>query len=110
MDFLLPLLGLPKMPVKTLAKALGLVVALVPSHGAIARICTCSGYLDLEKHVEFTGWKGSVVILDQTIQELRFFYSHAFQLNGSLLVHLCQMLESIQSYLGQCPNLIGFWR
>ncbi len=53
---MLPLLGLPK---------------------------TRSGYLDLEKHVEVTGWKGLVVILDQTIQELRFFYSHAFQLNGS---------------------------
>ncbi len=39
--------------------------------------------MDLEKHVEVTGWKGSVVILDQTIQELRFFYSQAFQLNGS---------------------------
>jgi hypothetical protein len=82
-EFLVPLLNLHSVPVKTLAKALGLVIALIPSHGALARICTRSGYVDLERHVEQPGWKGLVEMSDQAVMELRFFVAHIMDLNGS---------------------------
>jgi hypothetical protein len=44
--------------VKALASILGKIVSTKPSHGPLSRICTRSGYLDIEEHVRNRGWKG----------------------------------------------------
>jgi len=69
-------------PVKTLAKVLGKVVSCVPSHGPHARVCTRSGYRDLQAQVDAAGWNARVRISDNCKRELRLFKSILGPRNG----------------------------
>ena len=51
--------------VKGLARILGRIAALLPSHGPLARVWTRSGYAAFESHVEANSWKGNVHIPEQ---------------------------------------------
>jgi hypothetical protein len=63
-DWILPQLSLETLPVKQLSKILGKIVALIPSHGPLALVCTRSGYCVVEDHVEKNGWSGSVTLTE----------------------------------------------
>ncbi len=75
-------LALEIMPVKHLAKLLGNVIALLPSHGSVVRICTGSGYAALENHVDNFGWTGMLKLTPAIKIELRFFLNNADRFNG----------------------------
>jgi len=73
--------------VKQLAQILGKIVSCVPSHGPHARVCTRSGYRDLQAQVDLTGWKSQVSLSPSTIRELSFFRSILGPRNGYPLLH-----------------------
>ena len=73
----------PKIQVKELSSILGKMISLFPSHGAIVRICTRSGYIMLESHVAVFGWTGYIHWSKPTLKEFSFFLSKAFKFNGS---------------------------
>jgi hypothetical protein len=81
-DWILPLLNEVSIPVKTLAKIMGKITSLVPSHGPFAQICTRSGYMAIESHVDAFGWFGSVLLSDPCKTELNFFLQHCSSHNG----------------------------
>jgi hypothetical protein len=68
--------------VKILAKILGKIVSLKPSHGPLARICTRSGYLDIDEHVRVRGWKGKLRLSTPCKQELIFWQLNSEGRNG----------------------------
>ncbi len=70
-------------PVKQLASLLGKIISLSPSHGAIVRICTRSGYIMLETHVNQFGWVGQIVWSPETRKEFEFFLMNANKFNGA---------------------------
>jgi len=53
-------------PAKKLAKILGKIVSCIPSHGPYARICSRSGYMDLQKAVDAWGWAPQVTLSEST--------------------------------------------
>jgi len=67
---------------KDLAKVLGKIVSCLPSHGPYARICTRSGYIDLQSIVDEKGWNASITLSDATKREFRFFTSTISSHNG----------------------------
>ncbi len=75
------------LPVRSLARLLGNIIALLPSHGAIARICTRSGYAGLEDHTTRFGWSGLLPITASMVAELEFFKSQSGQFNGQRIRH-----------------------
>ena len=70
------------LPIKKLSSLLGKIIALLPSHGSMVRICTRSGYIMLESHVALHGWQGSVMWSPEAWREISFFGKHAFLFNG----------------------------
>jgi len=71
--------------VKLLAKLLGLIISLEPSHDVLARVSTRSGYIDLAQHTETFGWKGSLQLSLETKEEIKFFEENMYKGNGSLI-------------------------
>jgi len=69
-------------PIKHLAKILGNIVALIPSHGFIARVASKSGYALIEKHTAEFGWKGHSFIDEATKNEWKFFMDSMDKSNG----------------------------
>jgi len=69
-------------PVKHLAKILGNIVALIPSHGFLARVASKSGYALIEKKTSQFGWKGQVYIDEATKNEWKFFIEAIEKSNG----------------------------
>jgi len=69
--------------IKNLAKVLGKIISTIPSHGFLAMVCSRSGYVMQESHVQSFGWKGKIVLNDSTKRELSFFASKISSLNGS---------------------------
>jgi len=59
-------------PIKHLAKILGNIIALIPSHGFVARVASKSGYGLIEKHTSEFGWKGQVFVDRSTKDEWKF--------------------------------------
>jgi len=86
-DFLLHFLTSQDHSVKKLAKLLGKIVACIPSHGPYARICTRSGYIDLQRVVDTSGWDARVVISEATVRELQFFLKVLATKNGYPILH-----------------------
>lgn len=70
------------MPARHLARVLGLIISLEPSHGMATRISTRSGYSLLAAHTESLGWKGSLAVTDGIKRELNFFLSSLESRNG----------------------------
>ncbi len=70
------------LPVKRLSSLLGKIIALLPSHGSMVRICTRSGYIMLESHVASYGWHGSVQWSPEAWREISFFSKQASLFNG----------------------------
>jgi hypothetical protein len=73
--------------VKDLAKLLGKITSLIPSHGSAARICTKSGYAVQEAHVQAIGWKGRVQLTQAVKDELLFFAHNIEYFNNSPMEH-----------------------
>jgi len=67
---------------KELAKVLGKIVSCIPSHGPYARICTRSGYMDLQQAVDAKGWKAIVPLSDSTRKEFQLFLRSVRTHNG----------------------------
>jgi hypothetical protein len=84
--------------VRTLAKVLGNIISLIPSHGALARICTRSGYVAVEKHVELHGWKGALPLDSAILKEFEFFNNHISSCNGHPIEHEFNVVR-IESFL-----------
>lgn len=82
-QFILNALEKPTIEAKILAKLLGRVVALLPSHGTSVRICTRSGYGLLDQHVRLRGWQGSLDWTAEAKSELQFFVLHAKNFDGA---------------------------
>lgn len=80
-------LPLSATPPKQLAKVIGKVSACIPSHGPIARICTRSGYIDLQSHVDNYGWKGMVMLSQNTKREFALFLDVMNLQNGHPFSH-----------------------
>jgi len=68
--------------VKDLAKLLGKIISLIPSHGWIARVCTRTGYKLLQEHVDTKGWKGHVEMDEVFQEEMLFLKDNLFKFNG----------------------------
>ena len=79
--------GSQVLQVRTLAKLIGNIAALQPSHGYLARICTRSGYLLISSHVEAHGWTGNVTLTKECVQELKFFEERCLDCNGTLITN-----------------------
>ena len=77
------LLGRTQTPVKHLAKVLGIITSLEPSHGMSARISTRSGYSALAEHTETFGWKGLIHLSEGMHREIKFFEEGINERNGS---------------------------
>jgi len=69
-------------PVKHLAKILGNIVALIPSHGFAARVASKSGYALIESHTSQFGWQGQVCVDEATKSEWKFFLEAIDKSNG----------------------------
>lgn len=80
-------LQLTKTPAKHLAKVLGKVVSCISSHGPYARVCTRSGYADLQSTVDKFGWGASVLISENTKRELNLFLDVLGPHNGHTFAH-----------------------
>jgi len=76
-------LSCEKMDIKQLAKVQGKIIALIPSHGFLARVSSKSGYNLIESHTSCSGWKGSVLIPEGVKKEWRFFLENVRVGNGS---------------------------
>jgi len=72
---------------KKLAKLLGKIVACIPSHGPFARVCTRSGYIDLQCEVDRRGWDGQVTVATSTLAELQLFLKVLGPRNGFPIRH-----------------------
>lgn len=72
---------------KKLAKVLGKVVACIPSHGPLARVCTRSGYRDIQEGVDRRGWSTRVLLSSSTLQELLLFQQVLRSRNGYPILH-----------------------
>jgi hypothetical protein len=77
-------LGQAEVEVKDLAKVLGKIVSLRPSHGPLARISSRSGSIDVDVHVNNNSkkWEGKLRISQPTKQELLFFMMNCANKNG----------------------------
>lgn len=71
--------------IKDLAKLMGKMIALLPSHGSLARICTRSGYSLIDSHVRLHGWSGNLTIASECVTEIKFFLQNVFLCNGALI-------------------------
>ncbi len=71
---------------KQLAKILGKLISMFPSHGTTVRICTRSGYSMLEPHVAAHGYKGHITWSTEAWKEIKFFWQNADFFNGSRIV------------------------
>lgn len=72
--------------VKNLAKLLGKMISLSPSHGSCVRICTRSGYAMLEEHVASRGWKGVIPWTLPARREMFYFAQVARHFNGAPII------------------------
>ena len=72
-----------EIPIKHLARVLGLIVSLEPSHGMATRISTRSGYATVAEHTERQGWRGTVQLKNEVKRELKFFLDGLHTRNGS---------------------------
>jgi len=72
---------------KKLAKVLGKVVSCIPSHGPFSRVCTRSGYRDMQMAVDRFGWTCQVNISEATIRELQLFADVLGSKNGFPIKH-----------------------
>ena len=70
-------------PVKHLARVLGQIISLEPSHGMSTRVSTRSGYAILAEHVESFGWIGVIHLTEGVKRELVFFMEGIQNRNGS---------------------------
>ncbi len=74
-------------PVKVLARSVGQIIALSPSHGPIVQICTRSSFELIQAHVNAYGWAGSLQWSQPALAELRFFLSEGPSFNGAGIPH-----------------------
>jgi len=77
----------PSCSAKDLAKVLGKMVSCIPSHGPYARVCTRSGYIDLQQAVDAGGWKTIVHLSDSTRGEFELFLKTMRVHNGYPMVN-----------------------
>jgi hypothetical protein len=82
-----------RIEVKKLAKILGKIVSLRPSHGTLSRICTRSGYLDVDQHVQKYNWKGTLSLSTSCKQEFIFFMMTAKEKNGFPIFNACRAIR-----------------
>ena len=68
--------------VHLLAKLIGKIVSLHPSHGMVTRVCMRSAYLVLALHTEKFGWKGAGTLSESARSELQFFMKVIWECNG----------------------------
>lgn len=68
--------------IRRLAKVLGNIIGLLPSHGFAARVASKSGYALIEKHISEFGWKGHVCLDQATKDEWDFFLTAIESNNG----------------------------
>lgn len=76
-------LSLRSMEIRKFAKVQGKIVALIPSHGFLAKVCSRSGYCQIERHVSEFGWKGHIYIEQNTRDEWELFLGSLRQDNGA---------------------------
>ncbi len=69
--------------VHLLAKLLGKIVSLHPSHGMVTRVCTRSAYLVLALHTEKFGWTGVATLSESAKTEIQFFVTMIRECNGA---------------------------
>ncbi len=69
--------------VKHLAKILGNIIALEPSHGMLARVVTRSGYSAIAAHTEERGWQGVIKVTESMRREFQFLLDNLDSRNGS---------------------------
>lgn len=75
------------LPPKVLARVLGKIISLKPSHGSSVLICTKSSYVCLEKTVQERGWRSNngIVLSEESKRELHFFLDNIDILNGHII-------------------------
>jgi len=93
-------LPLQRCSAKKLAKVLGKVVSCIPSHGPFSRICTRSGYRDLQMAVDKFGWSCQVELSEATIRELKLFSHVLGPRNGFPIRHHLTDVR-IETFLSQ---------
>jgi len=76
-------LGDSAIDVRELAKILGNIISLIPSHAFIARISSRSGYSVLAAHVEEFGWSGACWLSQEIKKEWIFCLENIFSRNGA---------------------------
>jgi len=86
-EFITHVLETREHSVKKLAKLLGKIVSCIPSHDPYARICTQSGYIDLQVAVDRHGWDSRTVLSESTIFELQLFLRVIAVRNGYPILH-----------------------
>jgi len=62
-------------------------VSCIPSHGPYARVCTRSGYVDLQTAVDSKGWFAKITLSDSTVRELTLFLKVLGPHNGFPILH-----------------------
>jgi hypothetical protein len=72
-----------EVPVKHLAKIMGKIISIEPSHGLLARVATRSGYAAIAQHTEENNWKGNIWLQDNVRKELAFLMQVLQTRNGS---------------------------
>ena len=82
-DVALQLLEKKEEYVKDLSSVLGKVIALIPSHGFLARVSTRSGYVAIEEHIANKGWTGKLSLSGNCKKEIKFFCDYARMHNGA---------------------------
>lgn len=73
--------------VKALARVLGKMISLRPSHGSSVLICSKSSYVCLEEAVAKDGWRSrnECILSQEAKSELRFFLDNLHKLNGHFI-------------------------
>lgn len=99
------------LPIKRLSKVQGKIIALIPSHGFIARVASKSGYSLIERHTKEFGWTGRVLLDQSTIDEWNFFVHNIRLANGSPIrsnlndIKVSTILENPRTNQVAVPNV-----
>lgn len=72
---------------KESAKVLGKIISCIPSHGPYARVCTRSGYIELQRAVDARGWNSSLQLSDAIRSEFQLFLHTLGVRNGYPMFH-----------------------
>jgi len=102
------------LPINTLSKVQGKIIALIPSHGFFARVASKSGYNLIENHTREFGWKGRVLLDQSTLDEWSFFAHNIRAANGSPIrsnlndIRVSAILENPRTNQVAVPNVRNF--